>query len=105
MVAVAFLPHADRQQAVDLARDTGEWLEAEGHTVRVPAEDAKRAGLDRWATPTDELVDGLDLAVTLGGDGTMLRMLHLVCAADVPVLGVNVGHLGYLTECDPGGLR
>ena len=105
MVAIAFLPHAERQQAVELVLETGARLEADGHTVRVPAEDAKRAGLDRWATGSDELVDGLDLGVSLGGDGTMLRMLHLVCPADVPVLGVNVGHLGYLTECDPAGLQ
>ena len=42
-----------------------------------------------------------DLAVSLGGDGTMLRSLDLVAAAGVPVLGVNVGHLGYLTEFEP----
>jgi NAD+ kinase len=73
--------------------------------VRVPGEEAKRVGLERWATAADDLVEGLDLAVSLGGDGTMLRTLHLVCAGDVPVLGVNVGHLGYLTECDPAGLQ
>jgi NAD+ kinase len=51
------------------------------------------------------LADGLDLAVSLGGDGTMLRTVDLVCGTGVPVLGVNVGHLGYLTEVDPDGLR
>jgi NAD+ kinase len=43
--------------------------------------------------------------VSLGGDGTMLRAVDLVCGAGVPVLGVNVGHLGYLTEVDPEDLR
>ena len=51
------------------------------------------------------MADGLDLAVSLGGDGTMLRTVDLVCGTGVPVLGVNVGHLGYLTEVDPDGLR
>ncbi|MGH9164852.1 MAG: NAD(+)/NADH kinase, partial [Acidimicrobiales bacterium] len=44
---------------------------------------------------------GLDLAVSLGGDGTMLRTVDLVGPAGVPVLGVNVGHLGYLTQVEP----
>jgi len=49
-------------------------------------------------------VTGLDLAVSLGGDGTMLRTVDLVADAGVPVLGVNLGHLGYLTEVEPASL-
>ena len=41
-----------------------------------------------------------DLVVSLGGDGTMLRGAQLAHAADVPLLGVNLGTLGYLTEVD-----
>jgi len=48
---------------------------------------------------------GLDLALSLGGDGTMLRTVDLVAADGVPVVGVNVGQLGYLTEVEPPGLR
>jgi NAD+ kinase len=43
----------------------------------------------------------LDLAVSLGGDGMMLRVVDLVSPFGVPVLGVNVGHLGFLTEVTP----
>lgn len=42
-----------------------------------------------------------DLVVSLGGDGTMLRAAQHAHAADVPLLGVNLGTLGYLTEVDP----
>jgi NAD+ kinase len=48
-----------------------------------------------------EVPEGCDLAVSLGGDGTMLRTVDLVAAKGVPVLGVNVGQLGYLTEVEP----
>ena len=47
----------------------------------------------------------LDLAVSLGGDGTMLRTVDLVSPAGVPVLGVNLGHLGYLAAVEPDSLR
>ncbi|MDQ3957116.1 MAG: NAD(+)/NADH kinase [Actinomycetota bacterium] len=46
--------------------------------------------------------DGPDLVVSLGGDGTMLRAAQHAHAADVPLLGVNLGTLGYLTEVDAG---
>lgn len=47
---------------------------------------------------------GADLVVSLGGDGTMLRAVALVHGSETPVLGVNLGHLGYLTSVEPAGL-
>lgn len=44
---------------------------------------------------------GLDLLLTLGGDGTLLRGARLVIADGVPVLGINLGHLGFLTSASP----
>ncbi|HZN16059.1 MAG TPA: NAD(+)/NADH kinase [Acidimicrobiales bacterium] len=100
MAVVALIPHHLRPEAAALAkRLTGELLTG-GHTVRVPEADAHATGLGEWAIPASELTRGLDLAVSLGGDGTMLRTVEMVAAAGVPVLGVNVGHLGYLTEVD-----
>ncbi|HKA94577.1 MAG TPA: NAD(+)/NADH kinase, partial [Acidimicrobiia bacterium] len=56
------------------------------------------------ACPEEQFAEGLDVAVSLGGDGTMLRTVDIVYEAGVPVLGVNVGDLGYLTEVEPGAL-
>jgi NAD+ kinase len=47
----------------------------------------------------------LALAISLGGDGTMLRTVDMVCANGAPVLGVNLGQMGYLTEVEPEGLE
>lgn len=47
---------------------------------------------------TPEVCRELDLLVTLGGDGTLLRGARLVAAEGVPVLGINLGHLGFLTS-------
>ena len=49
--------------------------------------------------------EDLDLLVSLGGDGTMLRAVGLVLGADVPVLGVNFGRFGYLAAVEPDGLH
>ena len=104
MATVAFLPHHERAEAADLAKRAIARLTDLGHCCRVPVGDAAATGLSEWAVPEEDLAAGLDLAVCLGGDGTMLRTIDLVGRHGVPVLGVNVGHLGYLTEVEPANL-
>lgn len=96
--------HHERPQALALARDTAAWLERRGDQVRLARADAVIAGLAASACDESELGAGADVAVSLGGDGTMLRTVDLVAGAGVPVIGVNVGQLGYLTEVEPEGL-
>ncbi|WP_334144197.1 NAD(+)/NADH kinase [Rhabdothermincola sp.] len=105
MATIAFVVHHDRPDAAELARDTAAWLEQEGHEVRLTDEDAAVAGLDPTGHGPEEILSGLDAAVSLGGDGTMLRTVAMVAASEVPVIGVNLGQLGYLTEVEPAGLR
>jgi NAD+ kinase len=54
---------------------------------------------------TPEVCTELDLLVTLGGDGTLLRGARLVALDSVPVLGINLGHLGFLTSAAPAELE
>ncbi|MDQ3147246.1 MAG: NAD(+)/NADH kinase [Actinomycetota bacterium] len=105
MSAIAFFLHRDKPEAAKLAWEAAEWLVGAGHSVRLPEPDASAAGLHASACSPEELTKGLDVAVSLGGDGTMLRAVDLVADADVPVLGVNLGQLGYLTEVEPAYLQ
>jgi NAD+ kinase len=100
VAAVVLVPHHLRPEASALATSLTDTLLAQGHEVRVPQADAEATGLTRCAVPLESLCEGAALAVSLGGDGTMLRTVDLVGKAGIPVLGVNVGHLGYLTEVD-----
>ncbi len=94
---MAFVVHPDRPVASDLAGRAGEWLRARGHTVtRVVESVPGEEGLDD---------DTVDLAVSLGGDGTMLRTVALAARRGIPTLGVNLGQLGYLTEVEPAALE
>ena len=96
MATIGFVVHTQREGARLLAKETSEWLEEQGHRPVILASDTDSGIPD---------CRGLDLAVSLGGDGTMLRTVDLVCGGAVPVLGVNLGHLGYLTVVEPSGLR
>ena len=92
MARIVFVAHTQRPGAVELAAEMAKALQAEGHEVplvEIPAD----------GTSAD--LGPLDLAVSLGGDGTMLRTVDLVSQADVPVLGVNLGQLGYLSAVEP----
>lgn len=101
MTAVALVLHHERKQAADLAREAADWLLAAGHEVRLPRPDATIVGLADHGCDDDVLAPGLDLAVSVGGDGTMLRTVDLVAGAGVPILGVNVGQMGYLAAVEP----
>ena len=92
MASIAFLLHHQHPEARRLAAEVSEWLLDRGHAVRLPAADAELAGLEALACADGDLTADLDLAVSLGGDG------------QVPVLGVNLGQLGYLTEIEPASL-
>jgi NAD+ kinase len=90
MATVAFIPHPDRPAGTDLAEEAGAWLAARGHNAII--------------ITSDSPLPDVDLVVSLGGDGTMLHSIALVGAREIPLLGVNIGHLGYLTEVEPDGL-
>ncbi|HZQ56421.1 MAG TPA: NAD(+)/NADH kinase [Acidimicrobiales bacterium] len=100
---VGLVTHHERPAARDLARDIAAWLRSAGHEVHVPATDAGVAG--GAVVPDERFAEGLDIAVSIGGDGTMLRTVALVAPAGVPILGINRGHLGYLTVVEADAWR
>src|ERR1700754_4991433 len=63
-------------------------------------DEIKRIECDATAVTQEEMIDRAGLLVSLGGDGTMLRTMRLVEGRKTPVLGVNVGRLGFLAEVD-----
>ena len=99
MAAIGLASHSGRHNAVELAKSTAVWLEEKGHEAVLLPE----LGLFREAGSAH--LQDLDLLISLGGDGTMLRTVGIALGTEVPVLGVNFGHFGYLTAVEPDGLR
>jgi NAD+ kinase len=98
--------HTGRPAAVRIARLVVERLTAAGVAVRVLASEASAlgaAGAD--VVPVSyQAADGAEMVMVMGGDGTLLRAAELARPAEVPLLGVNLGHVGFLAETEPEDL-
>ena len=81
------------------------WARSHGKQVIADARDAARLPDDVEPVSEAQLVEQADALISLGGDGTMLGALRLAAGRPVPVLGVNLGNLGFLVEVQPRRAR
>lgn len=95
-VGVIAKPH--RAEAKVVVRELVAWLRARGCEVVLDLETAALTGEEQSGLPKEELPSQADLLVVIGGDGTLLSVARLVGPQAVPILGVNLGGLGFLTE-------
>jgi len=101
---VGAVVHPGRPAVLDLGKKLAGWAAGRGVELRTLNDERGCLGQEVPCVEPAEFPDGLDLVVVLGGDGTLLRALGLVLEAEVPVLGVNLGRLGFLTEVEPDRL-
>jgi NAD+ kinase len=100
------LAHTGKANALRSARLVVERLVAAGVAVRVTEEEAPTlacAGATVLPAGPDAAKDA-ELVIVLGGDGTLLRAAEIARPARTPLLGVNLGHIGFLAEAEPDGL-
>ncbi len=105
---VLVLAHTGREDAREVARTLVEKLSGHGIIVRLLATEAAQLGIDPDSyDPAVELTDSetdasheCELTVVLGGDGSILRAAEVTHARLTPVLGVNLGHVGFLAEAE-----
>ena len=100
MANVLVVAHHTRSEVAPLLAQLRGALTKGGHHLWLCRADADAHGLGELASDRD--ASDADLVVVLGGDGTVLRAVSMLNGAPVPVLGVNVGVLGYLTEVGIG---
>jgi len=84
-------------QAVEIVCGLLAWLDERGIQYRCDEQTAAYADIATFYS-RDELPDGADLIIVLGGDGTLLSAARVVAGRDIPLFAVNLGHLGFLTS-------
>jgi NAD+ kinase len=89
-----------RRDSIPVVNTIMDWARHRNVTVVGLPEEVGRMACGALAVDTGELVDRAALLVSLGGDGTMLRSMRMTAGTGTPVLGVNLGRLGFLAEID-----
>lgn len=99
---VLLVTHTGRELAVEVAREAHRQLSGAGLVVRLLSDEADRLGLEPAEVASDPEKAALDveLIMVLGGDGSILRGAELARPHGTPVLGVNLGHVGFLAEVE-----
>jgi len=96
---VLIVPHVRKPGILDIVRRVSDWLKDAGVDYFMFESDADALGLDMPVTSPGEAY-GTDLAIVLGGDGTMLHAADMLWGLGVPLVGVNIGKLGFLTAAE-----
>jgi NAD+ kinase len=93
---VGLVVKRERPEAVTIARTLTRFLRSKHKTPIADSETSKKIGAE--TVERHHLADRADLIVVLGGDGTLLGVARLVASKGIPIIGVNLGGLGFLTE-------
>jgi len=92
---IAIFPNIKRRESKNLAISVCEFLTGQGITVLAEDEDAAVIGAEPLSTVDPKKID---ILISMGGDGTILRLVHKYEDLDAAILGINLGHLGFMAD-------
>jgi NAD+ kinase len=96
---VGLIARFDKKKAIKLAEDLAEYLSEKGLEVFVEDTLAEKIDIKEKSTPLEKMKT--DFIITIGGDGTILRTCISIPKPEPPILAVNMGVRGFLTEVEP----
>lgn len=103
MKRIGIVCKTGRPETAKIVAELLPWLREKGADVFMDMEIAQSLKIEGY--PRHEIPDLSDAVVVFGGDGTMLSVARLVCEKGIPILGVNLGGLGFITEVQIPDIR
>ncbi|HIN27819.1 MAG: NAD(+)/NADH kinase [Candidatus Poribacteria bacterium] len=98
MKTIGFFVNTTKEKALEVVPATVAWLREKGVESLIADDEADAVGIRKVGCDRDTVVGRSDLILVLGGDGTLLNAVHTPRIENVPILAVNIGHLGFLTD-------
>jgi NAD+ kinase len=99
--SVGLIARYDKKQALNLAKELAEYLRNEGLEIYIEDTLAGKVNFPAKTVPLESMKT--DFIITIGGDGTILRACLALPSPEPPILAVNMGVRGFLTEVEPKG--
>lgn len=100
MKRAALIVNLDKKEAFTVAERAVEWLEAENKDYLIEKRAAFQLNRESKKADYERIKTEADYIIIIGGDGTFLHSSHHFIGSDIPLLGINVGHLGFLTDVE-----
>jgi NAD+ kinase len=98
MKKFGIIPKKPDARVRDVMGDVVPWLQSHGAEVYIDQGSADQCPVETFIVPPEDLVNRVDVILVLGGDGTLLHAARLIGETGIPIIGVNLGSLGFLTE-------
>nr|PZN03487.1 MAG: NAD(+) kinase [Bacillota bacterium] len=103
MQKIGLFLNLNKDNALKVASSLVRWLKENDYEV-FTASPVNNLELPVESINLEEMAKNIELAITLGGDGTLLNVARKLAPYDIPILGINLGHLGFLTEIEVSDL-
>lgn len=100
MKKIGIIQNSEKDINFTFTKEIAEWIIDKGHTPILTNHVSKVLEMEHLCLPVSELYTNADFLLVLGGDGTMLRTAKYAAINNLPILGVNLGTLGYLTNVE-----
>ncbi|MBM7622770.1 NAD(+)/NADH kinase [Sporohalobacter salinus] len=100
MERIGLIPNPTKERAIKTVKKVINWLQERGIEYLIEQESAELVDELNKSSSCSRMVDEVDLVIVFGGDGTFLNTARNFANAEIPILGVNLGGLGFLTDIE-----
>ncbi len=100
MKTIGIFPYLKKPRATEVSLELANLLKKSGFKVVMEDKIANQLGKEDWGLKKEGLLNSIDLGIVLGGDGALLYLARLLYPREIPIFGINLGRLGFLTEVE-----